>query len=591
MKLKGTIKLLTIFRKAYWPYKKQIFYLAILGMLSGLSEGVGINAIIPLLSFVVGGAQQQYNDYISLSIKHFFDFLHIDFEIEFLLIFICFLFIIKTASSILINYVIIRIAANYEMSSRNNLFIKTIKSTWPHLIKQKLGHLENVITTDVKFATVVLQGIGGMMVTVTGLLIYFLVAFNISFKLTIISSMLGLIVLYLVKPLLKKTKLIAREAVNTNKQVAHFVNQSIVGMKTIKSLGAENGLNKIAFVLFKKLRDFRVKVFVYNNLGTSVFQPMSVILVSVIFIIYYKNGNFYLPAFLAIVYLIQKIFSYFVDLQSIFQKVVEAAPYLSSVLIYNHNAEKNHEDLETGVQWKFKNVFTLQNICFDYGSKEVLNNINFDIKKGEMVGIVGPSGSGKTTLVDLMLRLYVPTKGKIFVDGVDIKDINLKEWRSRIGYVSQEPFLLNDSIFNNISFYNEAVYEGGIQKAAQNAEVMEFASKMPAGLASSIGDRGTLISGGQKQRIAIARVLARQPEILILDEATSSLDSETESGIQDIIRSLKGNVTVIMIAHRLSTVMGCDKLVVIENGKVIEVGTPQSMMTDNKSYLFKNLNT
>ena len=217
----------------------------------------------------------------------------------------------------------------------------------------------------------------------------------------------------------------------------------------------------------------------------------------------------------------------------------------------------------------------------------MLEDVSFDVKKGEMVGLIGASGSGKTTIVDLLLRLFLAGKGQIELDGKDINTVNLKEWRKNIGYVSQDIFLVNDTIANNIRFFDSTITQDDIIKVAKMANIYEFIKKCPQGFDTVVGERGIMLSAGQRQRIAIARVLVRNPKILILDEATSSLDNESEAKIQEVIESLHHKITVLVVAHRLSTVMKADKLVILESGRITEQGKPKILLADKKSYFYK----
>jgi len=216
-----------------------------------------------------------------------------------------------------------------------------------------------------------------------------------------------------------------------------------------------------------------------------------------------------------------------------------------------------------------------------------LNGVNFFIARGEMIGLIGPSGAGKTTIVDLILRLLDPTSGKILLDGKNINNIKTGDWRKNIGYVSQDIFLKNDTIANNIRFYDKSITDEVMIMAAKMANIDDFIQSYPNKYETVIGERGLYISAGQRQRIVIARVLAKQPKILILDEATSSLDNESEKQIQQVIENLKNKVTVFLIAHRLSTVTNCTKLLVLQGGKIIEEGTPQNLLADKESYFYK----
>jgi ABC-type multidrug transport system fused ATPase/permease subunit len=201
-----------------------------------------------------------------------------------------------------------------------------------------------------------------------------------------------------------------------------------------------------------------------------------------------------------------------------------------------------------------------------------------------MVGFIGPSGAGKTTVADLMLRLFEPTEGKITLDGVPAQEIRLEDWRRHMGYVAQDVFLLNATIEENIRFYREDVTREDIERAAKQANIYDHIMSLPEGFSAAVGDRGVMLSGGQRQRIALARALVSRPSVLILDEATSALDHESEALIQEAIEALHGSVTVVLIAHRPSTILGADRIIVLEGGRVSEEGTPAQLLRRPDSY-------
>ena len=207
-----------------------------------------------------------------------------------------------------------------------------------------------------------------------------------------------------------------------------------------------------------------------------------------------------------------------------------------------------------------------------------------------MVGFIGPSGAGKTTIFDLLLRLLRPTEGKILVDGKNIHSIDIPDWRKNLSYVSQDVFLLNDTIFNNIKFFDDSVTKEDVFRAAKLAQIYDFINTLPDKFDTTVGERGVLLSAGQRQRVALARALARKPKVLLLDEATSSLDNESEQRIQTAIENLKGGMTILVIAHRLSTVLNSDKLFVVEKGKIVEEGNPRTLLKEKETYFHKMYN-
>lgn len=235
---------------------------------------------------------------------------------------------------------------------------------------------------------------------------------------------------------------------------------------------------------------------------------------------------------------------------------------------------------------EFKDSLKFSNVHFEYlkGSGPVLENVNFEINKGEVVALVGPSGSGKSTIADLIPRFYDVSSGEITIDGANIKNTSLFSLRSNMGIVTQEVILFNDTIKNNISYAQPDKSENVIKEAARAANALEFIEKTPEGFDTIVGERGVKLSGGQKQRIAIARALLKNPSILILDEATSALDTESEKRVQTAIESLMKDRTALVIAHRLSTVQNADKIIVIEKGKVAEIGSHESLFEKNGIY-------
>ena len=578
-------------RQAYGKYKPQIVVLIILGFIGGLLEGIGINALIPLFSFVIGKSQGP-TDTISIYIEKLFLFFGFSFNLRYLLIFICLLFVVKAILLVIFSYIKVKITADYEAQTRNSLFKATLNAGWPYLLKQKLGYLETILMVDVRRSTTMFERLSGMIMMGTSLLVYVVVAINISLNITLTTLALGGVLFLLFKPLMYKTRGAATKAAKVNKEVLHFVSENIIGMKAVKAMHLNDKIINKGKEYFYYLRELHVQVYLLLNVSRSLLQPISLIFICAVFAVSYKLPDFNFAALIAIIYLIDRIFQYLQQLQTGLHRVSETIPYLKSVLDYEKTALDNREKNSATGQFKFNDRLEFKDVEFSYDHQQpqVLSKINFTVFRGKMVGLIGPSGSGKTTIVDLMLRLFEPAEGKILLDGKNISDISLKNWRKNIGYISQDMFLMNDTIANNIKFYDQTISNDDICRATKMANIYDFIQNCPDKFNTVIGERGIELSMGQRQRIVIARILARKPKILIMDEATSALDNESERKIQKVIESLKGKITVFVIAHRLSTIINSDKVLVLEDGKIKEQGNVKKLLSDKKSYFYKVYN-
>jgi subfamily B ATP-binding cassette protein MsbA len=263
------------------------------------------------------------------------------------------------------------------------------------------------------------------------------------------------------------------------------------------------------------------------------------------------------------------------------QKGAASVDRIETVLQEPEVIEEKPDALE---KMEFSTAIEYRDVSFAYLDEPVLKNIRLTIPKGKSIALVGPSGGGKSTLVDLLPRFYDCSRGGIFIDGIDIRDIIIHNVRGLMGIVSQETILFNDTVFNNIAFGLENVSEQAVIDAAKVANAHEFIEKMPEGYYTNIGDRGTKLSGGQRQRISIARAVLRNPPILILDEATSALDTESERLVQQALENLMRNRTSIVIAHRLSTIKFADEIIVLQSGELVERGTHTDLLEKNGIY-------
>lgn len=587
MEKTGLRKSLAAFKGLFGSYKRAFAVLVALGILGGLLESLGVSILIPLFAHIL---QQplEGTSFITNAFNWFFDVTGLELRLRVLLPLVFVAFVLRAVVQWAFEYVRTSITTDYERNMRRDLYRKFLHAEWSFLSKQKLGHTENDIMLGVSTTTKLFGSFATSILNATTLAAYVAVALAISVEITLATLAIGAAVLYLFGPFMRKTRRYGGVIMTMGKQLAHDINERVVGLKSIKANGRERAVAENMFEMFDTFRIVRLQQSMARAVTTSAIQPITVLLVGLVFLYAFNRPGFELSSFIVIIFLIQRIFLYVDRAQATLHEMNTQIPYANSVVKFMADFDE-HKEVNRGTKpFKLERAITFEEVSFNYRPKHsVLKSINLTIPKGEMVGIIGPSGAGKTTVADLLLRLLRPAAGAVKADGVPLEDISLEQWRERVAYVSQEFFLLNDTIFANVRFYDESVTEEDVRDAIKSVGLWDVVAALPKGLYTMVGERGLELSAGQRQRIALARALVRDPDVLVLDEATSALDGESEQAIHEALQALRGTMTMVIIAHRLTTVMETDKIIVIERGKVAEEGSPQELLNNQDSYFYR----
>lgn len=387
---------------------------------------------------------------------------------------------------------------------------------------------------------------------------------------------------------LKKPSNLAQEKLGS---ILGIVDETLSGLRILKAFNAE----KIQWLNFRKLNNslFRVqnKILARRDAGSPLSETLGIIVVCIILwyggwmIFSHKSTTLTGPWFIAYISLFYAIINPLKNLSAAFYNMQKGSAALDRInhLLEVENTIKEKDD--AFVLKDFQYQIDFQNVSFSYHShKKVLENISFNITHGKTIALVGASGAGKSTIADLIPRFHDVTEGAILIDGQDLRNLKIHALRQLIGMVSQDPILFNDTIYNNITLGTGGATEQQVIEAAKVANAHEFIINKEDGYQTLVGDRGTKLSGGQRQRITIARAILKNPPILILDEATSSLDTESERIVQVAINKLMKNRTCIVIAHRLSTVQNADEIIVLDQGKIVERGKHETLMSRQGTY-------
>lgn len=575
--------------RLYGKYKLHVSGLVVLGVVGAIFDGLAINIAVPSLSFLIN-PNFVPSDIISKTVANLFAVVGISFTFRHLIFLITGLMFARAGVLIVFGYLRGWITGDFLASESKTVLRLVMNASWPFLLKQKIGYVQNTIERDLQRSVNLLESFSQFVQSCTGFLMYLLVALNISPQITLFTSLAGLSMLFIVRPLLKRTNNIGNYMANTDRRVSQFVTEHIIGMKAVKAAGVERKVYAAGAELFNTLHSLYVRLSTVRSLSTSFFQPFAMVYIIILFTLTYHSGSFDIVSFAATLYLIQKIFTYLESTQAALQGTRELIPYAVHVDEFKQELliaqETPHTELE---MLEIQSPITFEDVSFEYSEeKKVLDSISFTIPPGKTTAIIGPSGAGKTSVADLLLRLFTPTRGKIMINEINYQDFSLESLRSVLGYVAQDPFLLHASIVENVRFYRNEITDTEILNALQAANLTEFIDSLPEGKETVVGDRGVMLSGGQRQRISLARALAGSPQMLILDEATSALDRESEALIQKSIEALHGKITVVVIAHRLQTIQNADKIIVLEKGRVIEEGSPKELLSNPNSYYTKH---
>ncbi|GEM69660.1 antibiotic ABC transporter ATP-binding protein [Sphingobacterium mizutaii NBRC 14946 = DSM 11724] len=508
--------------------------------------------------------------------------------------YVCIVIVASVFISNLFRYLSQRIMENLRIHTLLNLR----KSVFDNVMNLHLGYFSNQRKGDI--ISKIASDVQVVQFSVTGtlqvafkeplqLIAYLVMLFLISAKLTVFSLLVIPVSAFFISKIVKTLKHQAQQGQKIYANMITLLEEALSGIKIIKSFNAVDFIKGRFNAENDEYAKINRRMVRRQQMGSPVSELLGVGMVAVILLygghlVLSGQGDLEASEFIAYI--------------AIFSQVMRPAKALTDAFSNIHNGiaagervlqlidEKNQvadKPIALDID-RFDSKIEFNNVYFAYEETQVLRNINLTINKGETVALVGPSGGGKSTLVDLIPRFMDATQGAISIDGVDVKDLKQDSLRRIIGVVNQESILFNDTIFNNIAFANAEATEEQVIQAAKIANAHEFIMGTEAGYQTNIGDRGSKLSGGQRQRICIARAVLKNPPIMLLDEATSALDTESERLVQDSLYKLMENRTTVVIAHRLSTIQNADKIIVLEAGQIVEVGSHLNLIAQNGLY-------
>ena len=506
---------------------------------------------------------------------------------------VIFFFLMKNVFNYLALFNITFVKNGLLKKLRESLYSKVLVMPIPYFINKKKGDLMSRITADIlEIQTSYLSILELMVREPLTILFTLIVMFTISPELTLFVILFIPISGFIISIIGKRLRKDSKEVQQQQSNFLSIIDETISGQKVIKSFLSESFFSrkfeKINHLLYK----YSNKVINRKNLAGPFSEFMGILVIGVLL---WFGGRMVLVSesisgttFIVFMGLAYNILTPAKNLSKSFYSIKKgnaAAERVFEIIEYDKYTNDGTRNIEIE---EFKDKISFQDLEFSYGESKILDGITFTIKKGESVALVGSSGSGKSTIANLLNGFFSADSGSLLIDGINICDIKRESLYKNISIVTQESILFNDNIFNNIKIGNLDAEKEDIIRAAKEANAHEFIEEQINGYETVIGDYGNKLSGGQKQRLTIARAMLKSPSILILDEATSSLDSKSEKKIQDAINKLMQGKTSLIIAHKFSTIKKCDKIILIDKGRIIAQGTHEELINSNSSY--KNMN-
>ena len=589
----------------YWPYlvlstATAFVYVALNGISVWLTASLINNILSDFDKLILEQSRLSSSSILTLNekIKYFTNELILRDTAKETLQMLCYsiliIFVLKNVFLYLKNVSLIVVQYRLITELRNKLYIHYHSLSLSFFNKQKSGELTSIIVNDVANMRQALTiGFQRMFVEPINIIAFTTLLFIISWQLAsiavIIIPLAGFVIVKISRSIRRKSRRTAVKIAG----ITNIITETLASIRVVKAFAMENyevdrftkETNNYYNLMFRRSRLRSIAPPITEILGVVIGVALLWIGGSEVL----TNEGITSEDFIRFILIMFSALQPIRSLSNVFAEVQVGAASAERVF-HILDTKPTIIDADNAIKdIVFNEHISFDNVSFQYedGESEVLKEIDFSINKGSVIALVGSSGSGKSSIADLIPRFFEPTKGRITLDRIDIKDVRIKSLRNLMGIVTQETILFNDTISGNIAYGQKGVKPNKIHAAAEAANAKEFIDALPQGFNTVIGEKGVRLSGGQRQRLAIARALLKDPPILILDEATSSLDTESEKYVQEAIDNLMKDRTVLVIAHRLSTIVNADRIIVLDNGKIIESGTHTELL--DKKGIYKNL--
>ncbi len=555
--------------------------------LTGFVEGIGVALILPLLG-MIGIGEGYKTTIVATTVAQGFAWFNLQPNVAILVAIITVVFVLQTSVFIAQSWLAASLQSRYVKIWRDALLASYLRSAWSFFHQNRSGELINGLITETNRVGGAFYLLSQLIATVLVTTIYIGLALIVSWQVTAVLLLGAGAIFFLTRGLMGFAYRVGVDISARGHELQEAANEFVGGAKLVKATATEQLAEAKFMTLTEQMRPLFFWSSFNPNALRAIFELTAITGLCVLLAVGTTAFGIDSASILVVLAIFLRLYPKLsvaqqnMQLLNVYTPAVETAQRLLARAV----AGLEVEDQRALPQKLLEQQVSVEvvDLCAAYDETAVLDRIRFAIPAGHNVGIVGSSGAGKSTLVDCLLRLVEPSAGYILIGGYRLNDLPTPAWRRAIGYVPQDTFLFNASIRENLLWGHQDVGDDQMIAAARQANAHEFISRMPSGYDTVVGDRGVRLSGGQRQRIGLARALVGRPKLLILDEATSALDSDSERVVLDAIDNLRGELTIIVVAHRLSTVRDADSILVLESGHLVEQGTWSELLDGDRRF-------
>ena len=470
---------------------------------------------------------------------------------------------------------------------RQELYAAVSGASWESLTARRDSDTIQLFTSQCSEVSYAISEIIHLFASIVSAAVQLAIALMMSAPVTALVCILGACMLGVFKPLRKKSREYGDEMIRISREFYGELQNQLSGIKEVRAYGVEREHTALFENISQSFKTARMKYIRQSSVPGVVYSVAAALLIAGVYLVCTLGMRVETDRLVVLVYVFARLWPIFSGFQGRIQGINSCVPAYEKLKEALQEMQPESTGEEQSISFADWHIASFEHVRFAYrdSDTETLSDVSFALKRGEILALLGRNGAGKTTAVNLMLGFLLPSAGAIRVDGEALSPANIRAWRRQAGYVPQDPLILNASVRENLTRFHPKATEAELIAALKTAMAYDFVSGLPQGLDTMLGERGVRLSGGQRQRIVLARVLLGSPSLIILDEATSALDYESESVFRDVIKNMRGNAAVVIIAHRAATVSMADHAIVLENGTVAEQGTIQELSGKPDGYL------